>query len=137
LSGNVILRGAGLALHAERARGAAEAAYVAECLWCRAESGLVDYDVRPVAVWSIEHARRHGQDHGQFVVTTRQHWRVGRIPIPTATPTPAPEPVHSGPRPHARPREARQLPIVLAALAVAVLSGLCLLLGALPSGAMG
>jgi hypothetical protein len=116
LSGNVILRGAEFALHAERAPGAAEAAYVVECLWCRAESGLVDYDVRPAAVWSIEHARRHGPDHGQFVVTSQQHWRVGRLPRPA----PAPEPVRNGPREARRSR--LPLSLTLAAL-VAVLLG--------------
>jgi hypothetical protein len=80
LSANVILRGAELALHAERAPGAPEATYVAECLLCRAESGLIDYDPKPVAVWSMEHARYHGPDHGQFLLTTQSHWRVGPLP---------------------------------------------------------
>jgi hypothetical protein len=99
VSAHIILRGAELALTAERAPGAAEALYVAECLLCRAESGLAAYDPKPVAVWSIEHTRHHDLNHCQFLVTTRQHWRVD--PLLASAPEPARPPT---PRTHARPR---------------------------------
>jgi hypothetical protein len=74
-----VLRGAELALTAERAEGAPEAIYLVECLTCPADSGRVDDDPKPVAVWALEHARRFGPDHGQFLVTTQKHWRVDPV----------------------------------------------------------
>jgi hypothetical protein len=123
-SANVILRGADLALTAERAPGAPVATYVSRCLLCRAESGLVDYDLKPVAVWSIEHARYHGRDHGQFLVTSQQHWRVGPEPVAVAVSTARP------PASHARPREAAALRLPLAALAAFLVCCVYVLLSA-------
>lgn len=74
----VILRGAELVLTADREWEAPRATYVAECLACGAESGLVDYELNSTAVWAIEHAREWGAEHGQFLVTTRNHWFVRR-----------------------------------------------------------
>jgi hypothetical protein len=122
VSANVILRGAELALHAERAPGAPEATYVAECLLCRAESGLADYGRKPVAVWSIEHTRHHGPDHGQFLLTTQTHWRVGPLPSP-----PVPVATARTPRHHAANRRARTLAESLPLIALLV--GTVLLLG--------
>jgi hypothetical protein len=99
---HIIRTSASWVLCAERAPGAPEATYVAECLHCRAGSGLIDYDPKPVEVWSIEHTRRHGLDHGQFVLTTRRHWRVG--PHPPREPPPVPARAPDAPRSHARPR---------------------------------
>jgi hypothetical protein len=79
VTGHVILKGSDLMLSAERAEGAPEAIYGAECLMCEAESGLVDNDPKPVEVWALEHARRFGLSHGQFLVTTQKHWRVDRV----------------------------------------------------------
>jgi hypothetical protein len=115
----VVLRGAEYVLHAERAAGAPEAAYVAECLQCRAESGLVDYDPKPVAVWSIEHTRHYGLAHSQFLVTTQRHWRVGPLPPPSP---PAPAPC---PRAHARARTPLAEPLIPITLIVAVMVLLC------------
>lgn len=64
-----------LMLRAETGEGAPKAIYGAECLACTARSGLVDNDPNFVEVWAIEHTRAHST-HRQFLVTTRQHWRV-------------------------------------------------------------
>lgn len=72
----VILKGAEWVLSAERAEGAPDAIYGAECMTCEAESGLVDDDPKPVEVWALEHTRQHGLAHSQFLVTTQKHWRV-------------------------------------------------------------
>jgi hypothetical protein len=68
-----ILKGSAWVLSAERAAGAPGAMYGVECLTCRAESGWVDNDPKPVEVWTIEHTRQHGPGHGQFLVTTQKH----------------------------------------------------------------
>jgi hypothetical protein len=105
-------------LSAERAEGAPEAIYGAECLICEAQSGLADNDPKPVEVWALEHARHKGLSHGQFLVTTQKHWRVDSLRgVPRAAPAPsgdagAPAPavaVAAPPQPrrsgtHARPR---------------------------------
>jgi hypothetical protein len=100
---NVILSGAELVISSERARDAPGSACVARCLACRAESGLVGYEERVVAVWAMEHARQRGVEHSQFVVTTRQHWRAH--PHRSAAPVPAPQtpPPPGGRAAHARP----------------------------------
>lgn len=95
MSSDIALCGAQYALHAERAPGAPEATYFGECLTCRAESGLIAYDPKPVSVWCIEHTRYFGLDHGQFLVTTQRHWRVG--PLPPRPATPPPEPITEAP----------------------------------------
>jgi hypothetical protein len=79
MSGRVILKGSDLMLSAERAAGAPEAMYAAECMTCPAESAWVDNDPRPVEVWALEHARHSGLTHSQFLVTTQKHWRVDRV----------------------------------------------------------
>jgi hypothetical protein len=120
VSGHVILKGAYLALSAERAEGAPEAMYGVECLMCEAKSGLVDNDPKPVEVWALEHARTNGLSHGQFLVTTQRHWRVdplhsvtGAVPQPggdmSAVVAPAATDAQQQHRPgaHARPRGQR------------------------------
>jgi hypothetical protein len=111
-TGHVVLRGAELVLSAERARGAADAGCVARCLVCRAESGMVLDDAKAAAVWALRHAHEHGLDHGQFLVVTRNHWRVSRRqPVPAAAPPVA--------RARHRRRRHRRTPAVLAALVTA------------------
>lgn len=72
----MILRGAELVLTADRDWEAPRATYVAQCLACGTESALVDYALNATAVWAMEHTRAWGLDHGQFLVTTRNHWFV-------------------------------------------------------------
>ncbi|MGP3966776.1 DUF7848 domain-containing protein [Streptomyces sp. 6N223] len=52
-----ILRGNDLVLTAERAQGAPDGIYLAECTTCPATSGRVDSDPDPVARWAILHTR--------------------------------------------------------------------------------
>jgi hypothetical protein len=99
MAGNVILRGAEFVIWGEYARGAQSSTYVAECLACRAESGLVGYEQRAAAVWAMEHARELGLDHSQFLVTTRHHWR--------AQPHEQPHHVQAAPPPCGRAAHAR------------------------------
>jgi hypothetical protein len=78
---HTILQGAGLVLRAERAEGAPDGIYLAECLACPETSGRVDSEPNPVACWAILHTERHGLAHSQFLVTTERHWRVDpRVP---------------------------------------------------------
>lgn len=71
-----ILRGANLVLSAERAQGAPDGIYHAECMMCPATSGRVDSDINPVARWAILHTEQQGAHHGQFLVSVERHWRV-------------------------------------------------------------
>ncbi|AQW48008.1 hypothetical protein SHXM_01471 [Streptomyces hygroscopicus] len=89
-----ILRGSDLVLSAERAQGAPDGIYLAECMTCPATSGRVDNDPGPVARWAILHTEQQGLNHGQFLVTIERHWRVDPLRSPdrhgTATLPPAP-----------------------------------------------
>ncbi|WP_059008207.1 DUF7848 domain-containing protein [Streptomyces specialis] len=75
----VVIKGAEWVLSAERAQGAPDGIYEARCLWCGAESPMVDDDSRPVGMWALDHTRRLGLEHGQFVVTSQRHWRVDPV----------------------------------------------------------
>lgn len=116
MSAREVLRGARLVLHAERPPGAPEATYEAACLLCRHGSGPAHSERKPVAVWAMEHTRRHGLPHSQFLVTTQSHWRVDPLPSSPHKPAPAPRP-RPRPRSHARPRTwAVAEPLALVAL---------------------
>lgn len=131
--GHVILKGRDVMLCAERAKGAPEASYGAQCLVCEAGSGRVDNNPKPVAVWALEHARHNGLAHGQFLVTTQKHWRVDPLPsAPGAVPpaggdaSAAVAPAVSPPRQprhrtgaHARPRRRTVLGPLRSLVAVA------------------
>ncbi|MEU5104373.1 MULTISPECIES: hypothetical protein [unclassified Streptomyces] len=77
-----ILKGSDLVLSAERAQGAPDGIYLAECMTCPATSGRVDSDPGPVARWAILHAQQQGLNHGQFLVTVERHWRVDPVRTP-------------------------------------------------------
>jgi ferric-dicitrate binding protein FerR (iron transport regulator) len=97
-TGHTILKGSEWVLSAERAPGAPEAIYGAECMTCEAASAWVDNDPKPIGVWAIEHTR-HDPEHRQFLVTTQRHWRVDPV-----RPAPVPRPRTTPPaRAHARP----------------------------------
>ncbi|MFJ2199631.1 hypothetical protein [Streptomyces violaceusniger] len=74
-----ILKGTDLVLSAERAQGAPDGIYHAECMTCPATSGRVDSDPGPVARWAILHTQQQGLNHGQFLVTVERHWRVDPV----------------------------------------------------------
>ncbi|MFE2183387.1 hypothetical protein [Streptomyces sp. NPDC059455] len=74
-----ILKGSDLVLSSERAQGAPDGIYLAECMTCPATSGRVDSDPGPAARWAILHAQQRGLAHGQFLVTVERHWRVDPI----------------------------------------------------------
>ncbi|WP_442811931.1 DUF7848 domain-containing protein [Streptomyces sp. NBC_01803] len=98
---HAVIRGAEWVLSAERAEGAPDGIYGAECLWCGEASPLVDDDSKPVGMWALDHALRLGLDHGQFLVTSQRHWRVDPV-VPAGG---AGRPVRERlPRAHARPR---------------------------------
>ena len=95
---------------------APEVLYVAECRTCHASSDLAEDEVRPAAVWAVQHAREYA-DHRHYVLTTRQGWRVERNPERSAPPEggtvtvtgPQPDGTSSdqppaGPTHHAKPR---------------------------------
>jgi hypothetical protein len=130
MSAHVILKGAEWMLSSERAAQAPDALYVAQCLVCRAESGLVDNDPKQAGVWAIEHARRSGREHCQFRVTSEKHWRVDPVAAAVGN---RPQPPVRPPLPRGRWRLRRAVglagPLVLAALAV-VFAGCGYLLGA-------
>ncbi|MBP8539469.1 hypothetical protein GWI24_41760, partial [Streptomyces sp. MK37H] len=77
-----ILRGSGLVLTAERAQGAPDGIYLAECMACPATSGRVDSNPDPVARWAILHTQQQGLSHGQFLVTVERYWRVDPVRTP-------------------------------------------------------
>ncbi|MDT0306949.1 hypothetical protein RM780_08225 [Streptomyces sp. DSM 44917] len=66
----VVLRGAQWAVAAERQ----ENVRTVRCLGCTAEAG--DSVTLPGGVWAIEHARRNGEAHRDFLVTSLRGWRV-------------------------------------------------------------
>lgn len=74
-TGHVVLRGAELVLRAESPDAAC---LVVRCLACGAESGSADQHAKAAAVWAVLHAHEGGLGHGQFLVTTWNHWRVRR-----------------------------------------------------------
>ncbi|WP_326597114.1 DUF7848 domain-containing protein [Streptomyces sp. NBC_01803] len=98
---HAVIRGAEWVLSAERAEGAPDGIYGAECLWCGEASPLVDNDQKPVGMWALDHALRLGLDHGQFLVTSQRHWRVDPVVPAGDAGRPAGE---RPPRAHARPR---------------------------------
>lgn len=90
-----ILRGNDLVLTAERAQGAPDGIYLAECMTCSAASGRVDSDPDPVARWAILHTQQHGPNHSQFLVTVERHWRVEPAHTPAGHSTAATPPARS------------------------------------------
>ncbi|MDT0543331.1 MULTISPECIES: DUF7848 domain-containing protein [Streptomyces] len=90
-----IMRGSDLVLSAERAQGAPDGIYLAECMACPATSGRVDSNPGPVARWAILHAQQQGLNHGQFLVTVERHWRVDPVRTPNARGTVTLPPTHS------------------------------------------
>ncbi|MBP8537296.1 hypothetical protein [Streptomyces sp. MK37H] len=90
-----ILKGSDLVLSAERAQGAPDGIYLAECMTCPAASGRVDSDRGPVARWAILHTQQHGLNHGQFLVTVERHWRVDPIRSQDGHGTAMPPPARS------------------------------------------
>ncbi|MFI0728611.1 hypothetical protein ACH4S9_06255 [Streptomyces sp. NPDC021225] len=80
-------------LSAERAQGALDGIYRAECMTCPATSGRVDSDPGLVARWAILRTQQQEPNHGQFLVTVERHWRAASVHTPnghgTATLPPA------------------------------------------------
>ncbi|MGW7615903.1 DUF7848 domain-containing protein [Streptomyces antimycoticus] len=101
-----ILRGS--VLTAERAQGAPDGIYLAECMACPATSGRVDSNPDPVARWAILHTQQQGLNHGQFLVIVERHWRVDPAHTTpdghhTATPLRSASTAHRTPSTHRAP----------------------------------
>jgi hypothetical protein len=108
-SAQTVLKGAELVLSTISGHGVAEALHIAQCRTCTASSELGEDDIRPPAVWAVQHTQADPK-HRHYVMTTRKRWRVDPHPIatpqsvPVAVGTSEPGPLGAG---SARPQYQR------------------------------